>query len=1494
MKKHPSRFGLLAMLACSLLGIAHTAYGVGGNTVLWHNLSDGPGGKSPGVVNDVFDCDIDVIGTNALVDGIIVAAVNQDILITVTNQDSTITGSGNRCDGVPTGPSRLYLFADCDRTITFQLTYDLIFRGTSDQGKPVDLLVTVSGCGVVQFCIEGGNQVCFTSIPGSGGAKVFLIMNNPCNGIPELRFKRLDPIWNNINENIEVKVGKDSCISYAARRTVASGNANESGCIVYDGANAGTGCNILRVENCSCFIIWGHRLIASSDTEFLLSDIDLAEPAGKEAKLLIDNSTANNPEPVPSSVRLINENEKCPNLLIDPFCDDAFTGTQFGFVLGANGSLQVNNCSYFDYIGTVTNFVPVVTTPFDQLQPIIQDLIDCGKLTGPQDLIKERNCSALFVDGNPDPNAIPAQIKFFGTSAMYFRSGVDCESFVSPDFTIDPDKEADGAGNIVLDVEGPLVVCGEVGQNSAMNILSLCVTKTGCPIFVEVEDKPFFPQRTFVKIPDCPEDKYKQYNKAAWLINNCMEIRHTSLLHTDEIHDVFQNNDLGISSLNSEPTYIGGETWKLCVDAAHCGCIYQRPTILLYNSIFRVATSVGLTGLDICVSNDIVFDKVDCGSVNSNQSIFRFYNNGRAIDNAYGRVYVAGTNIGALSACGVLIDNNSHIDVFQKTAQQGDPTPHSLTLEVGSNDECITEGLTYDISGQCAVHEVYLNNASNISIGTDGEQGLDIKHECQTFPLITFPQFCIGGEFFSFDTQGGQWGLPGASGTTGQGGIFVDKNGTIKSPCRSSFSTMVTRSRNGVIDLPKNQVFFTNRVGVTVWQPNLSASADRVLVPTGACISDFTMDWGALKKDYSTSEDSFVPYEVKCTPNPCDCPPVTDANLRALPIVEGEVDQFQIRRSRIGDQAHLQVKNGGFIRELIFLLGCNPAEAPVGFLVVQDQAHVGLGTAHRNFDSNSANTVLGVNGLSICANGDATIELNEDVIINNVCHILSGVSFGVEGPNVLTIFSEDQKELRVKSTGLLDLTQFNNESKILRFAGNVRLIFEPGSRLVLGGGSIQFTDETQLSFERVLNENLITGTDINALDNVRVKISGQGQIVMEEDALCQILQNSFVGIESYPQCSLVTSITWLLNNQAKVQIGTDSRPGGAFQVGNTSCQNGASVDLTIILDGVGTVWEINRQGFMGLGVGMCDKASQIPNNWSVNCLENLALFVMNIEQGTFKHNQIRTGDVSTASLLAVGPSNAYSWTFDLTQAVILGGGNLVQITSCLENCHINGNEEIRALLQKMSPEKRQTYMQAAQIMTNAEKMLEEAKDMMKTAVTRSGNKKEMLAQARDMMNRSRAMKEEAQKTIRAVTISCINPVVQSTAGMINANLQVGIMSGKLLLEDKGQAAAQPILVSPQAYFDYLSTIPFDSQSTGLANIFRNQVQLSTIGFLDDIQGTLTNPNIRREDIQFIYGINGFNMADHDHSLSIGAVGIALNTDSRALDQAFEVRGGTAE
>ena len=122
---------LLFLYLCivCVYGIQQTyVYGMCGTTVLWHNLSDGPSGLNPGVTADVIDQNIDVEGTNALVDGIHVQALNCDILVTITNGDSVITGSGNRADGVPTNPARLYMYAAAGHTITWRLDYDLLFK----------------------------------------------------------------------------------------------------------------------------------------------------------------------------------------------------------------------------------------------------------------------------------------------------------------------------------------------------------------------------------------------------------------------------------------------------------------------------------------------------------------------------------------------------------------------------------------------------------------------------------------------------------------------------------------------------------------------------------------------------------------------------------------------------------------------------------------------------------------------------------------------------------------------------------------------------------------------------------------------------------------------------------------------------------------------------------------------------------------------------------------------------------------------------------------------------------------------------------------------------------------------------------------------------------------------------------------------------------------------------------------------------------------------
>lgn len=1489
--KNPIRlFPKSLMITIFMIG-AQALHGMCSSTVLWHNLSDGPGGFSPGVVNSVFNQNIDVQGTNALVNGITVAALTCDIVISVSNGDAVITGSGNRADGVATNPARLYLFADTGHAITFDLQNSLLFRGTANGATKLDLLITFSGHGTLNFVIAEGETVSFTSTPTSGGTKFFLNMENAA-PIPTVNFQ---PGFTPFNQNIEVIIGERSCISFMSNNAALSTGQS---IITFDPSNTGAGLYILRVTNDSCFDIAGHLITAPLNGNFLLTDIDLTTAAGLNAQMQILNVQAG--AGVPSCLTVINTNQVLTNYMIDPFCDGSFaiTGTQTGFILGANATLTINTLSYLNYIGASLNQTPIVFTPLANVQPDVLYKILNGDALSPQDFIKERNPSAFVVDGNADPLSIPAQITMNGSSAIYFRSGVDntgsYTEFVNIgenlvlSFTINPALKTTGEGNIVLDVEGLLNVTGDLIGNTALNILSLEVTKTGCSVLPE-SDETQFPARTFTKDAN---GVYERYNSGCFLINNRMNlIDNMSLLHTDQNHLVLERDNLGTCDLNSEPTYVGGETFILCLPVNQ-----PRPTIALDNSFIRFCTGAGFTGVDIRVPNHPA-DEV----ANGNVSFLIFYNNGRAIDNAYGRYVILGTNEGSFSTGGQLISADSHLDVFQEKAQ-GIFNIQQLLLDISYNTSCITEGITSvtAIQGQFAVQTIFLGNNSNISIGTEGLVGTDTSGN--VFSLVTTPSLIINADYFSFETHGGSLGMPETSGTTGQGGIFVDTNGiiTINRFAIANFSTMVVRSNNGIIDLPENQVNFRNRVGITQWNINLTDSAQRVLIPADQELSDFTMDWGAVIKDYTTT-NSFVPYQPVYTPSACFCPPVTAANLRALPIVEGLVNQFQIKRSRIGDQASLLV-DGGHIRELVFLLGCNTAEAPVGFIVVDNNGLVGLNSAHRNLDSTSAEMVLGINGVTLCAAGTGAFELNENVIINNVCHIVPGPNFGVAGPQTLTIFSEDPKELRILNTGVLDLSQFTNANQILEFAGNLQLVFEPGSRMILGGGTVVFTDNTNIALERVLDLDAQNGTSVSSLDPIRVKLIGNGTIVMEEAAQMLIHANTYFGIETDPTCTNATTINWVLNDQAKLEIGNDNEPGGVFQVGNTITTTGATVTFNLTIDGLGALFQINRQGMLGLGVGMVSRTSPFPNDWTVGCLANVDQISIVINEGTFRHNQIFPGNFSTAALLAIGPASAYTFNFDPVISNILGGANMVLLQSCLTNVQVTPEEFIfmdraQDLLAKLLGTQRDLLViRIDEIKPIMMKLLETmVGDNDRTEREREFVQEGSKLLKRYEMHRSIRMSDPElddvddglPMIVRAAPLGVqLQPTVTAYSGVVSSNLTVGLFSSRDLLTDNSQPP-QPTLVTPSALFNYLVTRDNFSYLSPKANVALTDLNVYSLAYI-------ANKVIYRPPfIQLLGGVSADQM-QFNYSLRRGAININLqDAISGEVNTAVQIYGAIA-
>ncbi len=142
---------------------------------------------------------------------------------------------------------------------------------------------------------------------------------------------------------------------------------------------------------------------------------------------------------------------------------------------------------------------------------------------------------------------------------------------------------------------------------------------------------------------------------------------------------------------------------------------------------------------------------------------------------------------------------------------------------------------------------------------------------------------------------------------------------------------------------------------------------------------------------------------------------------------------------------------------------------------------------------------LGVNGVTLCANGNAQVFLNQNVLVDNVCHILKGPNFGFTQPEEgepepvlqrLQITSVVPQELRIKSGGVLDLTQFDDATfNEVVIAGEVRLVFEPGSRLILGHAPLRITENAQVVFQSFFDAGLPAGVAVTSTDNFRVKVS---------------------------------------------------------------------------------------------------------------------------------------------------------------------------------------------------------------------------------------------------------------------------------------------------------------------------------------------------------------------------------------------------------------------
>ena len=360
-----------------------------------------------------------------------------------------------------------------------------------------------------------------------------------------------------------------------------------------------------------------------------------------------------------------------------------------------------------------------------------------------------------------------------------------------------------------------------------------------------------------------------------------------------------------------------------------------------------------------------------------------------------------------------------------------------------------------------------------------------------------------------------------------------------------------------------------------------------------------------------------------------------------------------------------------------FADSCKQGEAATAVVVLENDGRVGLGSAHTNVDSLDASVVLGNNGITIIANGDGIVYLNEDIVINNVCHIVQGPSF--TAANRLLITSECCRTIRVKSTGVLDLSSFT-VGGVVELGGHVRLALEPGAKIIFGNVELKFSGQAG-SFCEPVSKDLLpttTPTDLTALDQFRVKfIGGQGTVRFTGCSYFTINNGAFAGVETSADCTINTDLTFVLEDSAKWSTGECNRIGGAFQVGNTSSQTGATIKFGLIINGNDAEFYIGQGAFVGLDVAIASKLpGSVPNSWYVGQAFNVSAITIKVFNGLFSHNIIWDGNGSgglqfslVGSVLAFAGDQSPQFEVDfrgdtdrveanLSRSTIRGGGNM--------------------------------------------------------------------------------------------------------------------------------------------------------------------------------------------------------------------------------------------
>ncbi|MFC1894497.1 hypothetical protein ACFLYH_00945 [Candidatus Dependentiae bacterium] len=447
------------------------------------------------------------------------------------------------------------------------------------------------------------------------------------------------------------------------------------------------------------------------------------------------------------------------------------------------------------------------------------------------------------------------------------------------------------------------------------------------------------------------------------------------------------------------------------------------------------------------------------------------------------------------------------------------------------------------------------------------------------------------------------------------------------------------------------------------------------------------------------------------------------------------VTQLKVAGATMSDPINMLVSGNkgapGYARIREFVsIPTNPeiwGEGAHALIFLNHSGRIGLGDRDWNEHSENAWSLLGKDYVTIAADGDCAVDVNSNLLVTDNGAIVATTMFGAdaseykaadEGPR-LTFFSEERREIRVPRGVELDLSTFakqlgtTKQQQIIEIGGRLRLIFEPGSTLrfpridtVVGDTTprpvLYINDEAQIIFEEELEESKGRHMDIRSTDSQKTLILGHGEIWLNKDAKMIINDGAMVAVQSDPRTP-TTDLKISIQRQGDFVIGTETNAGGSFEVGNpvdmdyfyTEYGYPHPINFELAINGPKSRFHIDREGFLGLGVGIVNKnsstingnavAAQNPDThgnwnpgttgWEVQALFNVHNVTISVTRGIFDHSNIYDGNARRASLIAVGPLYPYEeiegaapvdgkYRFviqDPVESRILGGGNIMRI-----------------------------------------------------------------------------------------------------------------------------------------------------------------------------------------------------------------------------------------